>query len=264
MQTARLASRLSLFALFLVLTALIAILVCAVERLRRRPVDRTPWARFCFGGAARCLGFQVQQEGTVASGPVLFVSNHISWSDIPILGGIAPLRFLSKAEVARWPVIGWLATQAGTLFIQRGSGRASQSQEEITRALNQSQSVLIFPEGTTTVGITVLPFHSRLLQSAVDSGVMIQPVTIGYRRNGQRDHLAPFVGDDEFQSHLWRLLKQPAVSVSLIFHAPVAVNAETDLRQLATNLQQTVSQGLGRIHSPGDSPASSSSVASLT
>lgn len=264
MQTLRLISRLSLFGLSLMVITLIAIAVSAIECLSRHRLDRTPWARACFGGAARCLGFRVKQEGAVAGGPVLFVCNHVSWSDIPVLGGVAPLRFLSKAEVARWPLIGWLAGQAGTLFIERGSGRAGQSRIDITRALKQNQSVLIFPEGTTTVGLTVLPFHSRLLQSAVDSDVKIQPVTIGYQRAGRPDHLAPFVGDDEFQHHLWRLLKQPAVSVSLIFHDPVTVTADTDLRQLGVTLQQTVRDGLSRIHRSGPVAASSSSVASLT
>ncbi len=264
MQTLRLITRLGLFGLCLLLIALVAIAVRTIEYLGRRPLDRTPWARLCFGGAARGLGFRVQQEGAIARGPVLFVSNHVSWADIPVLGGIAPLRFLSKAEVARWPLIGWLATQAGTLFIRRGSGRAGESCSEISRALNQSQSVLIFPEGTTTVGLTVLPFHSRLLQSAVDSGVMIQPITIGYRRAGQPDHLAPFVGDDDFQRHLWRLLEQPPTLVSLIFHEPVAVNPDTDLRQLCTTLQTTVGDGLRRIHRSGPTAANSSSVASLT
>ncbi|MDX1800306.1 MAG: lysophospholipid acyltransferase family protein [Marinobacter sp.] len=264
MQTVRLISRLSLFGLSLMVIALVALVVGIAERLSRRPLDRTPWARLCFNGAARCLGFRIQQDGEVARGPVLFVSNHVSWADIPVLGGIAPLRFLSKAEVARWPVIGWLATQAGTLFIQRGSGRAGESCREISRALTQSQSVLVFPEGTTTVGLTVLPFHGRLLQSAIDSGVMIQPVTIGYRRAGQPDHLAPFVGDDDFQRHLLRLLRQPAVSVSVLFHEPVAVCPDTDLRQLCTSLQATVGDGLSRIHRPGSAAASSSSVASLT
>lgn len=264
MQTIRLISRIGLFGLSLLLIALIAIAVNIAECLSRRPLDRTPCARFCFSSAARCLGFRVRQQGEVAGGPVLFVCNHVSWADIPVLGGIAPLRFLSKAEVARWPLIGWLATQAGTLFIQRGSGRAGQSCQEISRALKQSQSVLVFPEGTTTVGLTVLPFHSRLLQSAVDSGVMIQPVTIGYRRAGQPDHLAPFVGDDDFQHHLLRLLKQPAVSVSVLFHDPVTVSPDTDLRQLCTTLQTTVGDGLNRIHRSRPAAASSSSVASLT
>lgn len=263
MSAIRLTSRLTLFVLFLLLTAAIAVGVRVVEKVSGRAVDRTPWARFCFGGAARCLGFRVRHQGRVADGPVLFVSNHVSWSDIPILGGTAPLRFLSKAEVARWPVIGWLAVQAGTLFIQRGGGRVNQSRQDITDSLDAGQSVLVFPEGTTTLGTTVLPFHGRLLNSAIDASVPIQPISIGYRRNNRPDHLAPFIGDDEFQSHLLRMLKQPAVEVTLVFHEPVRASAETTITELSDSLQKTVAAGLADIHR-GGSDASSSSLASLT
>lgn len=263
MQTLRLACRLSLFVLFLLFTALIALVVGGLERLRRRKLDRTPWARFCFGGAARCIGFRTVQEGTVAQGPVLFVSNHISWLDIPILGGTAPLRFLSKAEVGHWPLIGWLASQAGTLFIQRGAGRAGQSRKEIVRALAEGQSVLVFPEGTTTEGLGVRPFHGRLLSAAAEAGVMIQPVSIGYRRDGAADHLVPFVGDDDFRRHIVRMLRQPAAEAWLIFHPPVQVLPDGDMASLCQSLHQSVLTGLDRIHGSGASSISSS-VASLT
>ncbi|MDX1754439.1 MAG: lysophospholipid acyltransferase family protein [Marinobacter sp.] len=244
----RLAARLILFLLFLVFTAGVAVTVSLAEWIKRRPIDRTPYARFCFHGAVRSLGIQVQQQGQAARGPVLFISNHISWSDIPVLGGTAPLRFLSKAEVGQWPVIGWLAHQAGTLFIQRRSGKSARSREEIANTLRQGQSVLVFPEGTTTAGLTVLPFHQRLLWAAADAGVNIQPISIGYLRDGQPDHLAPFIGDDDFQSHLTRLLKKPAVKVGVIYHAPVAVSAQTDMDALCRQLHQTVTAGLRRIH----------------
>ncbi|WP_166269132.1 lysophospholipid acyltransferase family protein [Marinobacter caseinilyticus] len=259
----RLAGRLTLFSFFLFLTAAIAVTVRVAERLTTQAIDRTPYARFCFGGAARCLGFRITEFGAVANGPVLFVGNHVSWSDIPILGGAAPLRFLSKAEVGSWPVIGWLATQAGTLFIQRGQGRAGQSRADIAHALRQGQSVLVFPEGTTTAGVTVLPFHRRLLSAAVDADVPIQPVSIGYRRKNRADHLAPFIGDDEFQSHLVRMLKQPAVEVSVMFHPTVQVGPNDDMQDVAANLQRTVAGGLARIHQ-GQAGPISSSVASLT
>lgn len=259
----RLVSRLALFALLLMLTALIALAVRMAETLIQRAIDRTPYACFCFSGAARCLGFRIRRHGQVADGPVLFISNHISWSDIPILGGTAPLRFLSKAEVARWPIIGWFATQAGTLFIQRGGGRSTQSREDIADALRKRQSVLVFPEGTTTTGLTVLPFHGRLLHAAEDADVAIQPISIGYRRDGRPDHLAPFIGDDDFQSHLLRMLKQPAVEVELIFHPPVSASDHRTMDVLTTGLHQTVSNGLAHIHH-GPPCSTSSSVASLT
>lgn len=256
----RLGLRLSLFVLFLLFTVGVAIGVSMAELVLRRPLDRTPYARFCFNGAVRCLGFQVQRLGSPESSPTLYVSNHISWSDIPILGGQAPLRFLSKAEVGRWPLIGWLAHQAGTLFIQRGSGKSRRSREEIAHTLQQGQSVLVFPEGTTTAGLTVLPFHKRLLHAAADAGVAIQPVSIGYLRQGQPDHLAPFIGDDDFQSHLVRMLRQPAVTVGVIYHPAVKVTPDDDFDALSNSLHYTVQDGLGRIHHPGTSASAATAA----
>lgn len=247
MELIRLTTRLTLFAGFLGLTATLAGTLLLVEALLRNRIDRAPFARFCFNGASRCLGFRISTQGTFSDRPVLYVSNHISWSDIPVLGGQVPLRFLSKAEVGRWPVIGWLATQAGTLFIQRGSGNASQARHEIASTLLSGQSVLVFPEGTTTAGVTVLPFHNRLLHAAVDAGMDIQPLSIGYLRNGQADHLAPFIGDDEFQHHLIRMLRQPAVEVGVIAHPVVTVDSNTDLTDVTRELRQTVHRGLQQI-----------------
>ncbi len=247
----RLSTRLTLFVLFLGFTAGVAITVSLAELIKRRPIDRTPYASFCFQGAVRCLGFRVRQQGQAAKGPVLFISNHISWSDIPVLGGTAPLRFLSKAEVGQWPVIGWLAHQAGTLFIQRRSGKSGLSRQEIATTLQQGQSVLVFPEGTTSAGLTVLPFHQRLMWAAADANVAIQPISIGYLRDGQPDHLAPFIGDDDFQSHLMRLLQKPAVEVGVIYHPPTTVSPETDMATLSHSLHQTVIDGLKQIHQTG-------------
>ncbi|WP_165856991.1 lysophospholipid acyltransferase family protein [Marinobacter sp. JSM 1782161] len=254
MRTLRLGARLGLFAIVLLLCSLLAVAVSLTEWTIRRPIDRTPFARACFRLASRCLGFQVNVRGQRPDGPVMLVCNHISWSDIPILGSIVPLRFLSKAEVRNWPVIGWLAKQAGTLFIRRGSGQAAVAREDIARTLRERQSVLVFPEGTTSVGITVLPFHGRLLSAAAEAGVPILPMTIGYRRDNHPDPLAPFIGDDSFDRHLVRLLKQPAVTVDVVLHEPVSVAANDDFQALARQLRATVEDGLQTIHNCPDKP----------
>ncbi|MGP4843597.1 lysophospholipid acyltransferase family protein [Marinobacter sp. 1Y8] len=259
MRQCRLFSRLILFGFALLICGLLASAVSITEWLIRRDVDRTSFARFCFATAARCLGFRVHEQGQAEPGPVLLVSNHISWSDIPILGGVVKLRFLSKSEVRSWPVIGWLAAQAGTLFIRRGGGQARIARDTIAATLAAGQSVLVFPEGTTSVGITVLPFHSRLLSAAQEAGVPIQPISIGYRRNGHTDHLAPFIGDDAFQTHLLRLLKEPAVEVTVTLHAPVSVHADDDLQSVTARIQQTIQQGLSAIHSSADGRSKTSS-----
>ncbi|WP_349521740.1 lysophospholipid acyltransferase family protein [Marinobacter sp. NFXS11] len=218
------------------------------EIVTRNAIDRTPWARFCFRWACRCLGLTIRQHGSPSDDTVLFVSNHISWSDIPILGSLAPIRFLSKAEVGQWPVIGWLARQAGTLFIRRGGGQARRVRDQVIGNLRAGESVLIYPEGTTSAGLTVLPFHGLLLKAAPESRTPVQPITIAYRREGRPDHLAPFIGDDEFHHHLLRMLAQPSARVDVVFHEPVHPSEKIPAGEFAASLRETVLEGLTRIY----------------
>jgi 1-acyl-sn-glycerol-3-phosphate acyltransferase len=234
---------------FLAATTMLAAGLRITEIVTRKAIDRTPWARFCFRWACRCLGLNIHQHGSPSDDTALFVSNHISWSDIPILGSLAPIRFLSKAEVGQWPVVGWLARQAGTLFIWRGGGQARRVRDQIIENLQAGENVLVYPEGTTSAGLTVLPFHGLLLKAAPESKTPVQPVTIAYRRDGRPDHLAPFIGDDEFHSHLLRMLRQPSARVDVVFHAPVYPSNQAPTGELAARLRETVLDGLTRIYS---------------
>ncbi len=245
----RLCVRVTAFVAFLAATTLLAAGLRITEMVTRKTIDRTPWARFCFRWACRCLGLNIHQHGSPSNDTVLFVSNHISWSDIPILGSLAPIRFLSKAEVGQWPLIGWLARQAGTLFIHRGGGQARRVRRQIIENLQAGENVLVYPEGTTSAGLTVLPFHGLLLRAAPESKTPIQPVTITYRRDGRPDHLAPFIGEDEFHSHLLRMLRQPSARVDVVFHEPVQSPEEVPTAELAASLRQTVLDGLTRVYS---------------
>ena len=140
----RLCVRITAFIAFLTATTMLAAALRSTEIVTRNAIDRTPWARFCFRWACRCLGLNIRQHGSPSDDTVLFVSNHISWSDIPILGSLAPIRFLSKAEVGQWPVIGWLARQAGTLFIRRGGGQARRVRDQVIGNLRAGESVFIY------------------------------------------------------------------------------------------------------------------------
>jgi 1-acyl-sn-glycerol-3-phosphate acyltransferase len=111
----------------------------------------------------------------------LYVSNHVSWLDILAVQAAAPVVFVSKSEVKSWPVLGWLVAMAGTCFIDRSRRSALRSvHQALTQHLQAGQSVCIFPEGTTTDGSQVLPFHGGLLQAAIDAGVAVQPVRLDY------------------------------------------------------------------------------------
>lgn len=255
MSRLRLSFRLAMFAGFLVGACVLAALLRLSDLARAKPVDRNPWATACFRKACRCLGWQIQVYGQPCQENALFVANHISWSDIPVLGSITPMRFLSKAEVGQWPVIGWLARQAGTLFIKRGGGQARAIKTSIAQCLQAGESVMVYPEGTTSTGVAVLPMHGLLMSAARDSNVAIQPVSIGYRRDRRPDALAPFVGDDSFHRHLFRLLQQPAGQIVVILHPPIEPDSDLPMNELSGCIHQQISQGLARIHSGEFDPA---------
>jgi len=212
----------------------LASFVSLLERLPggdRMPLRQrlTRWFLARLSGA---LPFELQVHGELPAQPMLWVSNHVSWVDIPLLGGLLPLTFLSKAEVRQWPVAGWLAEKAGTLFIRRGSGDARMINAQLATHLSRGRSLLVFPEGTTTDGQGLRTFHGRLMASAIEAGVPVQPVALRYRRNGQACELAPFIGDDDLVSHLKRLFDNDrgVVEVHLL---PALSSAHQDRNLLA-------------------------------
>lgn len=208
------------------------------------PAGRQRLARAWLGGLVRLLPLKVQLIGKPTSDAALWVCNHVSWMDIAVLGAHSPLSFLSKWEVRQWPVIGWLARAAGTLFIKRGQAGGQAIEAQLGSRLGSGLSLVIFPEGTTTAGDRVRTFHGRLFSSALAARVAIQPVAIAYHRDGQRDSTAPFIGDDEFHHHLWRLLGAKQISVRIQFLQPVPSEGYTR-NQLARAAQSQISQALG-------------------
>ncbi|WP_213875149.1 lysophospholipid acyltransferase family protein [Pseudomonas sp. dw_358] len=187
---------------------------------------RLRWSQAFMIRLSDALPFTVTVHGQASREPMLWVSNHVSWADIPLLGMLAPLAFLSKADVRSWPVAGWLAVQAGTLFIRRGAGDSQLTRRQMTLQLQKGAPVLIFPEGTTTDGRHLRTFHGRLLASAQDAGVALQPIAIRYVRDGRIDGVAPFIGDDDLLSHLMRLLGQNRAQVHIYLLAPIATTGK--------------------------------------
>lgn len=241
----RLSLRLFHLALVILFGTLLAGVVSLCERVVRHdlmPLRQrlTRWFLARLGGA---LPFRVKVEGELPDQPMLWVANHVSWTDIPLLGALQPISFLSKAEVRDWPVAGWLAHKAGTLFIRRGSGDSNQISQQLTRHLQQKRPLVIFPEGTTTDGLGVRTFHGRLLSSAIDSGVALQPVAIRYLRAGQPCPVAPFIGDDDMLSHLLRLLASPACEVEIRLLAPVPSESRSR-NELARHCQAMIANVL--------------------
>ncbi|MCR8932631.1 MULTISPECIES: lysophospholipid acyltransferase family protein [unclassified Pseudomonas] len=215
---------------------------------------RQRWSRFFMARLSNALPFRVSVHGELPKQPMLWVSNHVSWTDIPLLGMLTPLSFLSKAEVRTWPVAGWLAAKAGSLFIRRGSGDSQLIRKQMTRHLQSEHALLMFPEGTTTDGRSLRTFHGRLLAAAIDSQVMLQPVAIRYLRHGEVDTLAPFIGDDDLLSHLMRLFSNDCGDVEVHLLKPIACEGR-ERAALAFEAQQAVQKALfGSIPEARQSP----------
>ncbi|MCQ4313119.1 1-acyl-sn-glycerol-3-phosphate acyltransferase [Pseudomonas stutzeri] len=193
----------------------------ALLRLRPSPASRQRLCRWFLARLAAALPYEVRLTGNRPDQPMLWLANHLSWTDIPLLGMLRPMSFLAKSEVRKWPLLGWLAAEAGTQFIRRGSGDSGALTQQLVAELQQGRDLLIFPEGTTTNGAALRTFHSRLLACAIETGTPIQPVAIRYLRDGQADPIAPFIGDDDLLSHLFRLLATDVAVVEIQLLQPI-------------------------------------------
>ena len=188
------------------------------------------------------LGIELDVRGHPVNQPALWVANHISWLDIPLLGSLAPLGFLSKAEIRKWPVIGWLAASTGTLFINRGGKNASQAAaRQIAEHIEQGHSILVFPEAMTTRGVTVKRFHPRLFAAAIDHDLLVQPVAIRYfHSDGTRHESLPFVDNQSFFSNLWHVLGEKRALAEVTFFEPVSGGDHAERRPLADRVHAQV------------------------
>lgn len=187
------------------------------------------------GRVTRILNIETQLRGHIPheqEGAVLLVSNHVSWVDIPLIGSVTPVSFLSKAEVAKWPVIGTLASKVGTLFIQRGAGNTESVSLAIADTLRRNKSVLFFPEGTTTDGKSLKRFHSKLFKVCHHHSVTLLPVVVRYGSDSDSNPI-PFIGDDEFTQHLWNLMGHRKLYACIDVLAPVKLEAHTLTHQIA-------------------------------
>ncbi|MGB6104768.1 MAG: lysophospholipid acyltransferase family protein [Pusillimonas sp.] len=193
------------------------VLVFPLASLRVRSAMNQYWSRVLM---ALC-GVKVRVRGEpIGEGAVLWVVNHVSWVDIFVLNSIRPTAFVAKSEIRRWPLIGWLAVGAGTVFLQRGNRNAIRAvAEQMKHRFAQGEVVGLFPEGTTSSGFDVGPFHSSLFDAAIRAHVDIQPVALRFFHRGRRSDYAAFVGEQNLMQNLWCLLGTTGVEVELVFLA---------------------------------------------
>lgn len=193
----------------------------------------------------KVFGVTLRVHGTPpAQGPLLLVANHISWLDIAVIHAAGYCRFVSKSDVKHWPIVGSLATGAGTLFIERESRRdAMRVVHHMAERLRAGEVVAVFPEGTTGDGRSMLPFHANLLQAAISADVPVLPLALRFVDvHTGAVHFAPsFVGDETLVGSIWRTLGARTLGAEVRFGIPERATGR-DRRTWAHDLQQTVDQ----------------------
>ncbi len=177
--------------------------------------------------------------------PAMVVANHISWLDIFAVNTAYTARFIAKAEIRRWPVIGWLCAQGGTLFIERTQRSHTASvNAQVVAAMQRGDTFAVFPEGKVTSGDVVLPFHSSLLQPALACGARLFPVAIRYTRDdGSLCSEADYEGEKSLLDSLRLMLTQPVIHVHLQFLRPLA-SAGRHRRDLAYEAGHAIAAAL--------------------
>jgi len=189
------------------------------------------------------LGIRVAQYGQIDRQPLLYVANHVSFLDIIVISAITDVRFLSKHTLRYWPLVGLLAGMSGTLFIKRDKrSLIARVITTVSEALTKSH-VVVFPEGTTSLGAEAKHFHSGLFQAAIDAEVPVQPIAIRYLHNGQLDRTAAYIEKDNIIVTIWRLLERSYTDVHLVFTETLSSNAQTR-QQLAGAAQAQIQQQL--------------------
>ncbi len=188
-------------------------------------------------------GIHLQVLGQpVRGGPALIVANHISWLDILVIHAARYCRFVSKSDVRDWPLIGGLATAAGTLYIERTSRRdALRMVGDMAQAMRDGDVVAVFPEGTTSDGQTLLPFHANLIQAAIEAHAPVQPLALQFldTRSGQATQAPCYIGEDTLIASVWRTLCAPAIT-AVVHFGPVQMADGRERRQWASDLRDAV------------------------
>lgn len=217
---------------------LFIVLIFPLVALETRRAMRQRWSRQLL----TILGISLHIRGASVADGTLLVANHVSWVDILAINALHPAAFVSKSEVRRWPAVGWMAAQNDTIFLQRGRpGNSRAASVEIADRLDAGGTVALFPEGTTTDGSHVLPFHSALLQPALDAQRPIQSVALRYLdATGQPTTAPAYWGNMSLIECLGNIISARSLIAEVIVQPPLATEAIPGRRTLAATLHAQV------------------------
>lgn len=208
-------------------------------------------------GLLAALGVRLRADGVYRPGATLLVINHVSWLDIAAVHAVCPrARFVSKADVRHWPLLGWLIGAVGTLFIERERKRdALRVVHQMAQALEAGDTVAVFPEGTTGDGHSLLPFHGNLLQAAIATATPVQPVALRYSEPGHVvSPTVAWVGATTLAHSVWHIAGARGLEVS-VQALDARGSAHADRRALAAVLREDIAVALGAPATGGPSAA---------
>ena len=235
-----------LFRMFIVLMLGIAIATLMLPLRRSGRVSEhffmdvaSWWHRRMLGA----MGIVVKVDGKIRPQAGIWISNHISWLDILVIGSQAPVHFVSKAEVRRWPIIGFLAAQTGTLFLKRGANQTGQIVSAMQEKLKDGYAVLFFPEGTTGHGHYVRRFHSRLFDAAIELHAPIVPLALRYEHDPQPHPVVPYIDQQSLLHNLWGVLALKQLHITLIARAPLSAEG-AERRRLSEHSREVICEAL--------------------
>ena len=192
----------------------------------------------------RIFGLRSVRKGQPLADPVLFVANHTSWIDIELLHSQRAACFVAKAEIARWPLVGWLAASGGTIFHRRGSNHSLATVMQLmVERLQEGRSVAVFPEGGTGHNGVLKVFHARIFQAALDADVAVQPVALRFARNGKRIVDAGFREEENFMQNLLRMLGGASMDAEVHFLPPIPATAD-GRRRMADQSRERIAAAL--------------------
>ena len=200
----------------------------------------------------RLLGIRLDVIGKAPEhGPLLIVSNHVSWLDIVVLSALAPVSFVAKKEVSLWPFFGSLARLQNTVFIDRERRHTTGiSRNEMHERLASGEILVLFPEGTSSDGRHVMPFKSSFFGAADTPEVLVQPVSLAYRGHHNlpmNRRLMPsyaWFGEMELAPHLLEALRNGPIEVTVVCHPPLRLNEEMNRKALARHAEELVRRGV--------------------
>lgn len=213
----------------------------------------SPWPRRFLGWTARCAGIRIIVEGAPLHRNALFLANHVSWLDILVVAGASGAAFVSKDEVKKWPLIGWLASLNKTIFVSRSERNGVRGQaEQLREALATGQPIALFPEGTTEGGHAILPFRASLLSALFPPlpDLQVQPVALDY---GPAVHEIAWVGNEPAPANAKRILSRPGTTPVVVrFLPPVDPHEAGDRKTLARRTREEILASLDASEVGGD------------